>query len=230
MKTYISGIRTAVEQRKRIRIPSFHKVIWFVSALIVIVIILALYIAPDNEIDFHFRKETGVITALSAIFLAIASGLAGCSFFLSDKKSRKQTIFWFLVMGAFLFLSMDEMMQFHERVGFWIDNNWLGPSQIFRNWNDAVVILYGMGAVVFFAYFFPVIMRYPKLVELLGSAFVFYIVHTGIDSLSVVKANINIIVEETCKVFSSGYFAIAMFVGLLGNIVIYNSGNENDMK
>jgi len=230
MKTYIRGIKTAKNQRNQIKIPSFQNVIWYVSAFIVIIIILAICIAPKDEIDYHFRRETGVITVMSATFLAIASGLAGCSLFLADKKSKNQRIFWFLIMSAFFYLSTDELLQFHENLGRWIKHAWLGPSQIFRNWNDAVVIFYGIGAIIFLAYFLPVIMRYPKLMEMLAIAFVFYVLHTGIDSLSAGMRRGYIILEETCKVFSSGYFAIAMLTGLLGNMVIYYSGNDNDMK
>ncbi len=230
MKTYFEELKTANKQRYQIKIPSIRMVIWFVSVLIVLVIILALSFAPKDEIDFHFHRERGVITALSSIFLAIASGMAGSSFFLTDRENKTQKKFWFLVMLAFLFLSMDELMLWHESLGRWIENKWLEPPQIFSNWNDGVVILYGLGAVIFFAYFLPVILRYPKFIEILVIAFIFYMVHTGVDSFVFEKRKRLTILEETCKIFSSGYFSIAMFVGLLGNVVNFSLANSNEKK
>ena len=230
MKTYFEELKTANKQRYQIKIPSIRMVIWFVSVLIVLVVILALIFAPRDEIDFHFRRERGVLTALSSIFLAIACGMAGSSFFLTDRENKTQKLFWFLVMLAFLFLSMDELMLWHEKWGRWIGKNWLEPPQIFRNWNDVVVILYGLGAIIFFAYFLPVILRYPKFIEILVIAFIFYMVHTGVDSFVYEKRVRFNVIEETCKIFSSGYFSIAMFVGLLGNVVNFSLANSNEKK
>ena len=192
-----------------------------------LVLFLTLYFAPDGDIDYHFRDEQGGITALSAILLAITGGLAGCSHYLTDKSHITKKVFWLFCLAAFVFFAWDELMQVHEYLGQQIRDSLLGSSQIFRNWNDLVVILYGVIALVFFLYFLPIILSYPLLIEVLAVGFVFYVVHTTIDSLAVQRTSVSIILEETCKLLSSASFAFSMFIGLLGNITINCSSQNN---
>ena len=227
MVAILEKLRNSYQQRRQIALPSILGFMLFVNILLVVMIILILFNAPEGDIDYHFREERGAITALSAIFLAVASGLAGASFFLIDKDHKSKKVFWLLNMTAFGFFAWDELMQEHEKLGQWIRDSWMGSSQIFRNWNDAVVIVYGIVALIFFVYFLPIILNYPKFIEILAIAFIFYITHTAIDSLSVERTSMSVILEETCKLFSSAYFACAMFVGLLGNIVVYCSSPKH---
>ena len=57
--------------------------------------------------------------------------------------------------------------------------------------------------------------------EVLAIAFGFFIVHTTIDSFVYVRTYLSVILEESCKLYSSAYFASAMFIGLIGIIVVY---------
>lgn len=223
MIAYLEKLKTSYGQRSQITLPSVRRLILFVNVLLVVVIILILIISPEDFVDYHFREESGAITAFSAIFLAIASGLAGSSFYFSEKKYKSKRVFWLFNMLGFGFFAWDELMQEHERLGQWIRDYWIGSGQIFRNWNDMVVILYGIVALIFLLYFLPAIMSYPKFIEVLAIAFVFYIIHTAIDSLTVDRTRVSVIVEETCKLFSSANFACAMFIGLLGNVMVYCS-------
>jgi hypothetical protein len=220
MKVFLDKLRNAYQEREQIALPSISRFMLFVNILLVVLIILILYIAPREDIDYHFREEKGAITALSAIFLAIGSGLAGSSFFILEKELKSRKVFWLVSMVALVFFAWDELMQEHEKMGQWIRDYWLGSSQIFRNWNDVVVIIYGIIALIFFVYFLPTTLSYPKFVEILAVAFIFYILHTAIDSLTIERTSASVILEETCKLFSSAYFASAMFIGLLGNIEI----------
>jgi hypothetical protein len=129
-------------------------------------------------------------------------------------------------MLGFGFFAWDDLMQGHERFGEWVGDTLIGQGQIFRNWNDLVVILYGIAALIFLAYFLPLILSYPKFFEVLAIAFVFYILHTTIDSLAVDRTRQSVILEETCKLLSSANFACAMFVGLIGNVMIYGSSKN----
>lgn len=223
MIVYLEKLKNSYAQRRKITLPSVRRLLLFVNILLAVIIILTLKVASEGDVDYHFREERGAITAISAIFLAIASGLAGSSFYLSDKEYKPNQVFWLLNMLAFGFLAWDELMQEHERYGQWIRDSLMGSSQIFRNWNDFIVILYGIAALIYFASFLPTIISYPKFIEVLAIAFIFYIIHTAIDSLTVERTSVSVILEETCKVFSSAYFASAMFIGLLGNVVLYNS-------
>jgi hypothetical protein len=223
MIAYLEKLKTSYGQRNQIPLPSVGRLIFFVNVLLVVVIILILNISTEDFADYHFREERGAITALSAIFLAIASGLAGSSYYFSENKYKSKRVFWLLNMLGFGFFAWDELMQEHERLGQWIRDSWLGSSQIFRNWNDMVVILYGIAALIFLAYFLPAILSYPKFIEVLAIAFVFYMIHTAIDSITVDITRVSVILEETCKIFSSANFACAMFIGLLGNVKVYCS-------
>ena len=226
MSTYFKKLRNSYSSRDQIQLPSFKNVIIFVNGFIVAAIILALNIHPEGNYGYHFDEEIGVITAISAVFLSIAAGLAGSSFYFSDKRNFSQRFFWFLTMVAFTFLALDELMQGHEKLGRIIKTEWLGPSQTFRNWNDAIVIFYGIVALIFLAFFLPTIIRYPKFLEMFVISLFFYIIHTAIDSLTVDKTSLSVVFEESFKVFSSANFANAMFIGLLGNVVSYRN-SEN---
>lgn len=228
MKSYYERLRTSYRQRKQINLPPIRGFLLWVIVFIVSAIFLTLYFAPEGDIDYHFRDEKGGITALSAILLAIAGGFAGVSHFLTEKDHLLKKIFWLFCLAAFIFFAWDELMQVHEFLGQWIRDSLMGSSQIFRNWNDLVVILYGFAAFVFFLYFLPTIISYPMLIEILVIGFLFYITHTAIDSLAVERTSLSIILEESCKLLSSASFACAMFVGLLGNIVIYRSSQIED--
>ena len=228
MKSYYKKLQTSYRQGKQINLPPIRGFIFWVIVLVLSVIFLSLYFAPEGDIDFHFREEQGGITALSAILLAIAGGFAGVSNYLTEKGHLLKKMFWLLSLAALVFFAWDELMQVHEFLGQWIRDSLMGSSQIFRNWNDLVVILYGIAAFVFFIYFLPTIISYPMLIEILVIGFLFYITHTAIDSLAVQRTSLSIILEESCKLLSSASFACSMFVGLLGNIVIYRSSQIED--
>jgi hypothetical protein len=221
MFTYFERLRKSFITRRKTPFPSIKMVIIFVNGLVVAAIILALKLHPEGNYAYHFGEEIGAITAVSAVFLSIAAGLAGSAWYFSDKQHKTHKFFWFLTMVAFGFLALDEQMQIHEKLGRLIKNHWLGPSQVFRNWNDAIVILYGIGALLFLAIFLATILSYPKVLEILAVSMLFYILHTAIDALTVEKTHLSVVLEESCKVFSSANFAVAMFAGLLGNVIAF---------
>ncbi len=81
---------------------------------------------------------------------------------------------------GFGFLALDELIGFHERLGIII--GYYAYSSVFRNWNDVIVILYGVIALPFIVVFLSHIMRHRMLLELFIVAFIFYSLHTLIDS------------------------------------------------
>ena len=85
-----------------------------------------------------------------------------------------------------ILLAADELMELHERIGRRLDGvDLLGLASggSVRGWNDVIVILYGVVALPFGVAFFPSLLRYPKLLELLCIAFGFFVIHTAVDSL-----------------------------------------------
>lgn len=184
--------------------------LWIVIPLCVaIYIYIAICIAPAHDPELHFDDEEGAITALSAIFLALASGFATVCLLLERNPIQGSRLFWFLTAFAFLFLSLDELLEFHEKLGDFIFRSAVGPVKIFRNWNDVIVIAYGVVSIFAFAYFLPIILRLPRFMELLIFGFAFYAIHTIVDSTQK-RTSLSIILEESAKLFSSTFFAMAM--------------------
>lgn len=187
------------------------------------VVALGLAVAPEGDLDYQFREEEGIITTLSAIFLAMASGFAGAAFLTERKPGHGLRPWWALTSAGFFFFACDELLRFHEHVGTWVRHHLLGrPTFYFRNWNDVIVLLYGVVALVVIAYFLPRVLRLPLYVELLAVAFLSYCVHTGVDIMphddSVIGRFMSSIPssipEESAKLFASTFFAVAMLQGL----------------
>jgi len=116
---------------------------------------------------------------------------------------------------GFAFLFLDELIGFHEMTGRYLDPA-VGVPEGFRRWDDIVVIIYGIIALFVMSGFLPEIFRYPRVMELMGVAFLFYFIHTLVDSISVPRTDLSAIIEESAKVFCAEYLAISMFVALLG--------------
>jgi hypothetical protein len=181
-------------------------------------------ISPKNQIDWHFAEERGAITALSSVFLAMAAAFAWAAFYLSKQTNFINRFMWFLLSIGFFFLSLDELLSGHERIGrvlnkgvFSKDFRYsfkMGVPKFFRNWNDVIVILYGVFAIIFILLFLQIILRYSMFLEYLLIAFLFYGISTTIDTLVFERTAISTIFEESFKLFSSCFFSIAMFVGL----------------
>lgn len=219
----IQTIKTSLAERKLIKIPSISRIILFLVFFLLIYIILSVILVPHNQPYYHFGEE-GAITALSAVMLAMAGGFAGCAFFLSRRRGDFLRYFWFLNGLGFSFFALDELLQFHEKLGNLITKSPIGPTETFRNWNDVIVIGYGVIAIGVLLYFLPEIFRYPKFVELLLTSCAFYFIHTLIDSTQE-RSTISVIFEESAKLFSSTFFAISMFVGLVGIVASIKSNN-----
>ena len=93
-----------------------------------------------------------------------------------------------------------------------------GLAAYFRNWNDVVVILYGVVVLPPAIYFLPAVLRYARIPEILCVAFGFYCLHTFIDATAEPSTTMTTIIEETAKLFCAASLALAFFVGLIGTI------------
>jgi hypothetical protein len=161
--------------------------------------------AGDEKIYYQFLEGHSV-TALSSAFMAMTCALAwGCHLSQPSGPRRWSKWFWPAFSFAFLFFSLDEILEFHEKTGYWLKTV-LGPTETLRNWNDAVVIAYGLVAVVAIAVFLPEILRYPLFAELLGAGFAFFVIHTTVDST---MRHSHHILEESAKLIATAFFAVA---------------------
>jgi hypothetical protein len=206
-------------QRTEFEIPRISQVIIAVVSFVLIFIVVSLLFPRGDNRAYHFVEESGSVTVLSAIFLAMAAGLSFVSFFISPKSAGGDKRMWLLLTMAFLFLSFDELLGFHEAFGAKLDNYEGGisiVSRYFRHWNDIIVIAYGLLAVPFGLYFLPVVLRYPRFFETLFVAASLYVIHTFVDSVVEPPTVKSIVIEESLKLFCSAFLALSTFVGLLG--------------
>ena len=219
---YQSLVQESLAKRRTTPLP---RIGWLTATLVTSVllyILLALAMTPaDEPLSLHFRSERGMITALSAIFLAMGGGFAFASFFLSPDQENRHRYFWLLMAMAIGFLSLDELVGFHEELGRYLryitDPN-EAPLGIFRNWNDVVVISYGIPALFLMIFFLPSLLRYPRVFEIFIIAFSFYAIHTIIDSTQEPATTLSYIFEETAKLYCSASLALGTLVGLVGTV------------
>ena len=218
---FFKNHKAALDYRKRIGSPKVLKPLVLMTLTSITVILIAIVIAPDNDYGHYFSEdhrslsESGFVTYLSAMFLAAASVLAGLSF--SRLRSRKDwyKYFWLLATLGFGFFFVDELFWLHERTGWWISESTAVPDG-YRNWNDIIVIFYGLAALLIMAGFLPEILRFPWVIETLSIAFFFYFIHTLIDSTQYLPYPISTILEESAKVFCNELLALSMLTAFLG--------------
>ena len=205
----------AINHRRQLTHPGFKKQLFVLALFTIALLAIAVVIAPENEPERYFVREGGLVTYMSAVFLALACLFAGVSFNLSKARSDYLRFFWLLAVLSFGFLFLDELLRFHETVGRWMTPSMDVPEG-FRRWDDIIVIVYGIGALLGMALFLPEILRYPKVAEMMVVAFSFYFIHTLIDATQEPRTTISAILEESAKVFCAEYLAISMFLAILG--------------
>jgi hypothetical protein len=157
-------------------------------------------------------REGAAVDVLSSMMLAMTSAFAFASFLLSGRGALRW--FWLVIGIGALFLSMDELLQFHERMGYAIRES-QGPTKGFRNWNDVIMLAYGIAGILGAAWFLPEILRHPRFLELLLTGFVFFAIHTGIDSLVHGNRATKVIPEESMKLIAGTFFALAALAALM---------------
>ena len=213
---YQNKIKEALQLRAQETTPSILLPVTVLIAFLLGFIVLALLVAPPHKLHEEF-KEDGMVTALSAVLLSMTGAFAGLCFYLKHQATGWGRYFWLLTALAFLFFALDELLEFHERLGWWLDDTEIGPTTSFRNWNDVVGIVYGLIGLTVASSFLPEVLRYPRVVNLLITAFVFFGLHTLIDATQRYSST-SVVLEESCKLFASGFFALSMLVGVVAII------------
>jgi hypothetical protein len=156
----------------------------------------------------HFREGHAVDRA-AALFLFVTSVLSIVSWLRCERPRTLKSIFWICFGFGFLFLAADELLMLHEQFGDRIRDSAIGPTESFRNWNDIIVVGYGIAALILAAPFAPIILSYRWFAEFLLSGLFFYCVHTGIDIAAEPPTSTSRILEESAKLFAVSQFALA---------------------
>jgi hypothetical protein len=181
---------------------------------------MALLTAPAGHgVAYHFYDERGSITAMSAILLGWASAFAGLTSWFVRGIEGHRPLFWMLASGGFLFLSIDELVGFHELVAEaspGLSTTGEKVFGVFRGWDDIIIIIYGIGAVGICLRYLPEVLRLPSVAEVMCLAFAAYAVHTAIDAVAEPPTYTTVILEETAKLYCTLFLAGAMLAALLG--------------
>ena len=88
-----------------------------------------------------------------------------------------------------------------------------GSPAGFRNWNDVIVIGYGLAALPILIFFLPEILRYSRVPELFGAGLFLYLVHTTFDALQ--RRPADMMWEESAKLGAAACFALGGLAALL---------------
>lgn len=202
------------ERRQRSTIPIFRWLGIGVVSINLLVIAVALVIGPDAEPHLEF-VEGGLVTYGSAGYMVATSGFAFLCFLLRFRAPGLGKLFWLMTSVGFFFFAVDELFEIHENLGVWANDAVAAPPSSLRNWDDLLVIGYGIVGLFVLLLFLPEVLRPARFAELLSIAFAFYIVHTAIDSIVLRNDIWKIAPEESAKLFSASFFALSMLIALI---------------
>lgn len=180
-------------------------------------IAVSVVFAPEHDPMFHF-SEKGLNTALSTLCLSMAGAVSAMVFYLRLSDWSPGAIFWLVLAAGCVFLSLDEQLEFHERGGMALHASSAGALEWFRNWNDIIVIVYGLVAMAIAALFGREILASRHFAVLFAVGFAFYAVHTAVDSTLPRSLVWKDIPEEGAKLVSVYFLflaACARFVMLI---------------
>jgi len=216
MKATFLHIRDFVAERREKGLPSLRSELKWTALLLFGITALSLLLAPEGEdLDYQFAEEDGFATVLSSFTLAVAAAFAFVCLSIRSIRSiddRKPTRMWGLFALGFAFLSIDEVFQIHEQIGWFLhDHVDSGP---FRNWNDVVVIGYGLIAIPLVWTVLPDFLKQKKMPELLALGFLFYVAHTLTDSFVEYATTTSILIEESFKLACNLLIAIGVYSAL----------------
>ena len=176
-------------------------------------VVVAYLSAPAHQPDRYF-EEGQAVDVMSALFLVMAGTFAWACFLLSGHADSVRRAFWLLLAVGFLFVALDELLEIHESLDQWVLRAWLGWPPLFRNWNDVIVLSYGLAGGAFLVAFRHEVRRHPGVVPMLVLGALCYALHTGIDTLIAESAR-KTVVEESAKLAATAFFALAMLAGFL---------------
>jgi Ca2+/Na+ antiporter len=177
---------------------------------------IALSALRGHPISREFEEERGFITIYSSLMLAGAGFWAGTVAAFVDADRRQHRWVWWVLAAGFLFLAFDELAEFHERVGTWL-NRWGNPGG-FRSWNDVIVIGYGVVAVPLAAWLSSRLLRWPWVMEMFAVATAFYLMHTFVDSVSQPPTEMSMVLEESFKILCGTFLMLGALLGLVGTL------------
>lgn len=214
------SIGEALEYRRKASFPNLKWLVCSVAIFTFVYIIISIYLVPEGKPPAFNFLEHGSITALSAMFLALGCGFAIASNLIYFRARGSHQWFWIVIALGLGFLFFDELLQFHERGDRLVLEQVISTST-YENWNDMIVVAYGIVALPVLLFLLPHLMRYRMVLGLFITAFLFYFIHTAIDTIQTQQTLTLDILEESAKLFCVVFLALGSFAGLIGNIWQY---------
>jgi hypothetical protein len=182
---------------------------------------LSVVFAPPSIVDqngtalpYNFKSERGTITLLSTAMFLFAAVFAGRALATVRAERGRTRTLWLLLTVVMTYFTVDEVAQFHERSGDFLDANL--PTGPFRTYNDVIVIMYGFVALPAALFLWREVLRYPRLLTMLVITGVLYVATTSVDTFTEDATPVSVVIEEGIKVCCSTYFALSMLTGLVG--------------
>jgi len=187
---------------------------------------LSVLFAPRGVIAYNFASEQGTVTTLSTGMLLMAACLAAMGFWSVREDSSRARLLWAALTVVMSYFAVDEVMEFHERVGEFLNAH--VPRGPFRNWNDIVVILYGIAVIPLALLLWHEVLRYRRLFTMLVVTGLLYVGTTSVDTLTTTPTDLSNIVEEGLKGTCSTFFMLSMLTGLVAarSLQLVRTGQE----
>ncbi len=138
----------------------------------------------------------------------MASAIALMIFYIRHLHRNSGAFFWLILSAACIYLSLDELLELHERGGAAINTDSIGGLESFY-WNDVIVISYGLLAIGVTLIFSREILISRQFAALFALSFAFYVAHTAIDSLVPNSVGWKDVPEESAKLLSVFFLFLA---------------------
>jgi hypothetical protein len=213
MPISLSYFFQALSDRQKTNQSSVYKQVLLTSVVLFASISMSILLTPEGKkLSYHFIEEGGFNTVVTAFFLAAASTLMFATHMSESASGLKSSWIWIVQSVGFAFLSVDEMFQLHEQIGLYFDT--FVSSGPFINWNDLLGAVYGFMAIITALIILPKILPIRSLPELLAMAFLFFMAHMLTDLMVDHSSDFTHIAEESLKLFSAGFLALAGYSAL----------------
>jgi hypothetical protein len=211
----------SLSSRPERQVPvSLVPVITLVVVAVLVHIALSVVIAPPPIVDqygtalpYNFKSERGTNTLLSMAMFLLAACLAARALLLVWGKGGRTRLLWLAFTVIMAYFSADEVLQFHEHGGDFLDAHF--SSGPFRNYNDLVVIVYGVALLPLALLLWREVLQHPRLLTMLVITGVLYVATSSVDTLVEYPSPVSVVIEEGIKIFCSTFFALSMLTGLV---------------
>lgn len=188
------------------------------SYALVLVYLVALATFGPAERKHHFFDEGSGVDWMSGAMLATATLFAWTICRSAEREPGRARWFWPASAFGLAFLVLDERFEFHGTLDWMVLEPLFGRAPFgLRNWNDAVVVGYGVVGLVFVVSAIPVVLRYKAFRTLLAAGFAFFALHTAVDLLFPRTSSAQI-VEESFKLLAVTSLMLAYGRALLDRI------------